>query len=153
MLPPQKAERLRVTCKCGNAPDARSFPRQVHQRSDCHLGRQVSSSRSEFPRWETELKRTRCDLDSKIFSRQSITACTTRLLLPGPGHAERVPPMANSIAYCSGVGCRHPGARAFLVSTSLLRQYGLLPRRLRSVGGDSIRLCMKTWQMMLRWRK
>ena len=51
---------------------------------------------------------------------------------------------ANSIAYPSGYGCRHPGARAFLVSTGLLRQYGLLSRRLRSVGGDSFRLALRS---------
>src|SRR6516164_122298 len=41
---------------------------------------------------------------------------------------------ASGIAYCCGAGCRHPGAGAFLVSASLLRQHGLLPGRLRSVG-------------------
>src|SRR5262249_14118051 len=33
---------------------------------------------------------------------------------------------AHGIAYCCGAGCRHPGAGAFLVSASLLRQDRLL---------------------------
>jgi hypothetical protein len=44
--------------------------------------------------------------------------------------------------YCSA-GCRHPGAGAFLVSASLLRQHGLLPSRLRSVGGDGFGLVLR----------
>ena len=43
--------------------------------------------------------------------------------------------------YC-GARRRHAGAGAFLVSISLLRQYGLLPGRLRSVGGDGFRLAL-----------
>src|SRR5262245_22090618 len=50
---------------------------------------------------------------------------------------------ARGIAYCCGAGCRHPGAGAFLVSAGLLRQHGLLPGRLRSVGGDGLGLVLR----------
>ena len=37
---------------------------------------------------------------------------------------------ATGIAHCCSAGCRRPGAGAFLVSISLLRQHGLLPDHL-----------------------
>jgi hypothetical protein len=45
--------------------------------------------------------------------------------------------------------CRHPGAGAFLVSASLLRQHGLLPGRLRSVGGDGFGLVLRSDRQLI----
>src|SRR6266404_5533024 len=59
---------------------------------------------------------------------------------------------AIGIAYCCDAGCRHPGAGAFLVSASLLRPHGLLPGRLRSVGGDCFRLVLRPDRQLVQAR-
>src|ERR1700751_2384459 len=49
---------------------------------------------------------------------------------------------ATGITHCYSAGRRRPGASPFLVSDCLLRQYGLLPNRLRSVGGNGFWLAL-----------
>ena len=47
----------------------------------------------------------------------------------------------NDIHFCSA-GRNHPGTSAFLVSTRVLRQYGLLPGCLRPVSGNRLWLAL-----------
>jgi hypothetical protein len=49
---------------------------------------------------------------------------------------------ATAIVDCCNPGRRHPGISAFLVSTRVLRQYGLLPGCLRPVSGNGFRLAL-----------
>jgi hypothetical protein len=43
-----------------------------------------------------------------------------------------------------------PALAHFLVSASLLRQHGLLPGRLRSVGGDGFGLVLRPYRQLVR---
>jgi hypothetical protein len=51
---------------------------------------------------------------------------------------------SHAIAFIHGcnLGCRNSCDSAFLVSAGVLREYGLLPGRLRPVGGNGFRLAL-----------
>jgi hypothetical protein len=58
-------------------------------------------------------------------------------------HAQQVPLMGLALLIVATLVGAIPGTGAFLVSANLLRQYGLLPGRLRSAGGDGLGLVLR----------
>jgi len=75
-----------------------------------------------------------------------VKGCYELVPIPDPKLGPRkldVATMYNTERYRPMYANKQPGARAFLVSVGLLRQHGLLPDRLRSVGRYGFRLALR----------